>query len=272
MNLEKLFPVFFFLCLGIGALIGYLRGEATATGAAIGVAVGISPIFVLGAIYGLLILWQPEKPKCMCGNAKLSDYVYLNQLSKRRDDGYCYGCRKCGREYLLQTGRFDLRLSENEFQPYMEISKWGRWRRNENGAMFSVSVNNNYTVLCEDNSLPDIYADYRQNAKVVEEFDLDNSDDVLCFIGVQRDSAWPFLVIAQRYSPGFDPEALLVEETDVLFIGAGERLLAYDIRRSVRLWEDEAEMGFWDWSRHDSAVVMSAELELAGWNLSVLRG
>ena len=160
-----------------------------------------------------------------------------------------------------------MRLSENEFQPYMEISKWGRWRRNENGAMFSVSVNNSYTVLCEDNSLPDIYADYRQNAKVVEEFDLDNSDDVLCFVGVQRDSAWPFLVIAQRYSPGFDPEALLVEETDVLFIGAGERLLAYDIRRRERLWEDKVILGFFGWSRYDSTLVMSAELELAGWNL-----
>ena len=53
----------------------------------------------------------------------------------------------------------------------------------------------------------------------------------------------------------------------MLFIGAGERLLAYDIRRIVRLWEDEAEEGFWGWSRHDSTVVMSAELELAGWNL-----
>ena len=135
--------------------------------------------------------------------------------------------------------------------------------------MFSVSVND-YTVLCQDNCLPDIYSDYRQSAKVVEEFDLDNSDDALCFVGIQIDSEWPFLVIAQRYSPagfGFNPGVQLVEETGVLFIGAGVRLLAYDIRNVVRLWEDKADTGFFGWSRHDSTVVMSAELELAGWNL-----
>lgn len=118
--------------------------------------------------------------------------------------------------------------------------------------MISVSINK-YIVLCENDGLPEIYADYKRSAKVVEEFDLRESGGNLCFVGIQSDTGWPFLVIAQRYSPagyGFNPGVQLVEETGVLFIGAGERLLAYDLRSAVRLWEDSADMGFWGWSSH----------------------
>ncbi len=44
-------------------------------------------------------------------------------------------------------------------------------------------------------------------------------------------------------------------------------MLAYDFRRNVRVWEDRADSGFSRWSRHDATVLMSAELELAAWNL-----
>ena len=54
MNLDKIFPAFFFLCVGIGALIGHAGGSAlsTANGAAIGVAVGLSPLLVLALFVG----------------------------------------------------------------------------------------------------------------------------------------------------------------------------------------------------------------------------
>jgi hypothetical protein len=32
-----------------------------------------------------------------------------------------------------------------------------------------------------------------------------------------------------------------------------------------RLWEDEADTGFWSWVQFDDVVLMSAELELAAW-------
>jgi hypothetical protein len=60
---------------------------------------------------------------------------------------------------------------------------------------------------------------------------------------------------------------LLIEETGVLFIGAGERLLAYDLSRPRRLWVDTAAIGFWSWDRHGDVVLMSAELELAAWSV-----
>lgn len=82
---------------------------------------------------------------------------------------------------------------------------------------------------------------------------------------------WPFLCVAQYYWPGHwagcYPGFLLVPETGVLFIGAGERLLAYDLRNRVRLWEDHADLGFHHWRRHDDTVVMSAETELAAWDI-----
>jgi len=135
--------------------------------------------------------------------------------------------------------------------------------------MSTVSIGD-YIVLRHDYGLPDKYAEYRKNAELVEEFDLDRSEGTLCFVGIQKDSQMPFLVVAQRYVPsgfGFNPGVQLVEETGVLFIGAGERMLAYDVRHTVRLWEDTADQGFLRWSRQGSTLVMSAELELAAWNL-----
>jgi hypothetical protein len=52
----------------------------------------------------------------------------------------------------------------------------------------------------------------------------------------------------------------------VLFLGAGEDILAYDVVKLARLWEDTAELGFWGWRRHGDFVVMSAELEVAAWD------
>ena len=62
---------------------------------------------------------------------------------------------------------------------------------------------------------------------------------------------------------------MIIPETSLLMIGAGERLLAYDLETPRRLWEDEAEAGFWGWERHGGLVLMSAELELAAWDIHV---
>jgi L-alanine-DL-glutamate epimerase-like enolase superfamily enzyme len=118
--------------------------------------------------------------------------------------------------------------------------------------------------------VPEIFQHYAERARLAEEIDLREPDGEICFIGVAQDSSWPFLVVTQRYAPagyGFDPGVLIVAETNVLFVGAGERLLAYDLLAPKRLWEDAADCGFWRWARHGSCVVMSAELELAAWDL-----
>ncbi len=136
--------------------------------------------------------------------------------------------------------------------------------------MFTVTIAD-YVLSLTDGELPSLYNDYAKHARLSEQFALSERDGRLCFVGVARGD-WPFLVVAQRYSPaadaGFHPGVLLVPETGVIFIGAGERILAYDLAEPRRLWEDKADTGFWGWQRHGEAVVMSAELELAAWSLS----
>ncbi len=127
-----------------------------------------------------------------------------------------------------------------------------------------------YTVNCVP-GLPPLYDQDCERAKLVDEFGLKEQDGDVCCFSVARGMNWPFLVVAQRFSPGpeagFYPGVLLIPETQRLFIGAGERLLAYDLTEPKRLWEDQADTGFCGWARHGDFVVMSAELELAAWTL-----
>ena len=110
----------------------------------------------------------------------------------------------------------------------------------------------------------------KQHAELLEEFDLQLSDGDFCYLVAGRSIGHPTLVLAQRHDPpeaaGFYPGVLVVPETDVLFVGAGERLLAYDLAHPARLWEDVADY-FCRWARYGEVVIMEAELELAAWNL-----
>ena len=57
----------------------------------------------------------------------------------------------------------------------------------------------------------------------------------------------------------------MVPETEVLFIGAGERILAYELDPPKRLWEDKADTGFLGWERYGNVILLAAELEFAAW-------
>ncbi|WP_145266242.1 hypothetical protein [Tautonia plasticadhaerens] len=80
---------------------------------------------------------------------------------------------------------------------------------------------------------------YQQRATLAEDFGV--ADEVgasVCFVSVGQVRRWPSLVVVQRYSPagfGFVPGVLLIPEVHRLFIGAGRRLLAYDLSRPARL-------------------------------------
>ena len=110
-----------------------------------------------------------------------------------------------------------------------------------------------------------------EHAELIEEFDLQRSHGDFCYLVAGRSIDHPILALTQRHDPteytGFSPGVLVVPETDVLFVGAGERLLAYDLAHPARLWEDVAKVGFWGWARYGDVVVMSAELELAAWDI-----
>jgi hypothetical protein len=128
-----------------------------------------------------------------------------------------------------------------------------------------------YQVIASSGEWPELYASYRTNAQLVEEFDLSSSDGETSFFAITAGHrSWPQLVISQRYEPsgyGFHPGLLIVPETSVVFVGAGSRLLAYRMTPEPhRLWEDETFMGFWSWEAHEGTILMSAEMELAAWN------
>lgn len=125
----------------------------------------------------------------------------------------------------------------------------------------------NYVVRMAE-SIPEYYG---SPVALSEEFGLEHTDWDVFYLAVQKESDWPFLRVIQRYWPnhwaGSHPGILLVPETHILFVGAGERILAYDLKQPLRLWEDDADTGFHSWQRYDETIVMSAELELAAWDI-----
>jgi hypothetical protein len=137
--------------------------------------------------------------------------------------------------------------------------------------MFTMTVGN-YALSVQQGSLPTIYGDYKKHAKLADEFAIrDHGAGELLFVSVSSGQHWPSLVVAQRFAlaeAGFDPAVLIVPETHTLFIGAGPCLLAYNLKDSRRLWEDTTKAGFWEWAQHGNTVIMSAELELAAWDVS----
>jgi hypothetical protein len=134
--------------------------------------------------------------------------------------------------------------------------------------MFSVSLGQ-YEVRCQT-GLPDFLGSYIEHAMLAEQIELQATEGTSCFLSLsRRGDPWPFLVVAQRYKPphGFFPGTLIVPESNRLFLGAGERLLCYDLAKPARLWEDFTDCGFWIWSRWGDVVLMGAETELAAWSV-----
>ena len=135
--------------------------------------------------------------------------------------------------------------------------------------MFSVTVGR-YTPSGHPDRLPDLYGGYAEHAGLVEEFDLKSTEGKSRFLAVSRGAGWPFLVVARRYDPsgGFHPGAPLVPEADLLFVGAGERLLAYRPDGPTRLWMDTTDRGFWGWARYEDRAILPAELEPTAWDMT----
>lgn len=136
--------------------------------------------------------------------------------------------------------------------------------------MFEVT-SGKYKVLCHSGGLPGLSAEYLQRARFADRFDLSATEGTAAFFAVGEQGSWPSLVVTLWCVPGeesgFHPCALVVPETDIAFLGGGERLLGYDLTGPVRLWEDSANTGLWSWDRYGGFVLMSAELELAAWDV-----
>lgn len=139
--------------------------------------------------------------------------------------------------------------------------------------MNSITIGD-WILSVEDGSLPQSFASYLKHAAFVDQFDLNSADGRFFFLGISKGEtgdSWPSVVVAQKYNDAqqaFSPSILLVPDTSLVFVGAGERLLCYNVEEQRRLWEDETHCGFWTWSRSGSYVLMSAELEFGVWSQS----
>ena len=128
MSLCKAYPWFIVLCMAGGGILAHYGGYSFLAGAAGGVVVGMLPLLILGAIVGLMLVWCPERPICICGKCYSVDYDYVGPMYKPEDNTFYFKCSLCGREYRSQGPKFDLK-TEQGYSPYMEKSKWHRWKR-----------------------------------------------------------------------------------------------------------------------------------------------
>jgi hypothetical protein len=88
----------------------------------------------------------------------------------------------------------------------------------------------------------------------------------------QAQSSVPTVLVVARQEPWqyghrLELGAVLIPETDILFVGAIDEAVAYDLRGAQLLWRQDADTGFWHWQRHGEYVVMAAELALAAWDV-----
>jgi hypothetical protein len=130
-----------------------------------------------------------------------------------------------------------------------------------------------YTVRASVGGLPLTYSEYVSHAVLSEDLGIRSAEGTALFFAVGSSARdWPDLVVALRFDPGpeagFRPGILLVPERHLVFVGAGTSLLAYELSPVRRLWVDAADHGFWGWRRHGDIVLMSAELELAAWDVA----
>ncbi|MEL6839768.1 MAG: hypothetical protein AAFP85_10775 [Pseudomonadota bacterium] len=137
--------------------------------------------------------------------------------------------------------------------------------------MLSIMVDD-WELRIQDGDLPSIFTAYLDHADYVDKIDLDNPEGRFLFFGALnrgQEDGWPSIISAQKYRDErrtFTPGFLVVPNTSLVFVGAGERLLCYDVQNKTRLWEDETTFGFWAWRRFDRYVLMSAEIEFGVWD------
>ena len=114
-----------------------------------------------------------------------------------------------------------------------------------------------------------------ERSRLADDLDLTSGPGRTLFLAVygpgnsKLETSEPTVALAMRYEPydfGFYPGFLIVPETSMLFVGAGTRLIAYDLNAPTRLWTDEANCGFWRWGRNRDHIWMEAELEFAVWS------
>lgn len=129
-----------------------------------------------------------------------------------------------------------------------------------------------YVLITHAPGRPPLLKEYVRHATLVDAEGSDDAGGARSFFAVRRAAdEWPFLVVSWPLDPGpdsgFFPGCALISETQTFFVGVGSRIAAFDLARPARLWAKQTQVGFWSWERHGELVLLSGELELAGYDL-----
>lgn len=134
MNIERLYPIGFIICAIIGAIIGRVSGHGVLRGMTNAMIIAALPVFLLILIYLILMAWRPDLPVCRCGKCRCRDYRYAGSTDSPRAASIVhFECPKCGRVYEKDHGSFNELLADGQTVPYMNHTKWGRWKRAKTG-------------------------------------------------------------------------------------------------------------------------------------------
>ncbi|GCE14137.1 hypothetical protein [Tengunoibacter tsumagoiensis] len=136
-----------------------------------------------------------------------------------------------------------------------------------------------YKIFLETNQAPKYYREFfRDDSLLAEEIDIDRTekdplDSNVVFIaakncGSKKEFSLTLLLGYSPSDPAFYPELLYVPESQILFIRAGEKILAYQLQVPQKLFELSVDIGFLSWERYSNYIIMVAEMRMTVWNLA----
>jgi hypothetical protein len=102
---------------------------------------------------------------------------------------------------------------------------------------------------------------------VVDRPSPEDEDREPCYVHVHKPGGALTLLVVGQAREGTTCGVHIVEQTGVLFFGCSEAVCAYDIPTGKKLYQDLTPYAFHSWARHGDVVVMSGELEVAGYAL-----
>lgn len=126
-----------------------------------------------------------------------------------------------------------------------------------------------YEIGFEQGSLPVLFDEYKKSALLYEEYTSSEykAEDLVIAAGLSN--MMPSLVVKMKYWPnagGFTPCLLFIQEKDILFIGAGQTVLVYDLLSMSKVDEDYYNEGVLGWLQHENYVFLLAECDVACWD------